>query len=452
MTLVLAMGVATLCLLAYTTVRASLTAEVDRTLLHEAEEFSGAMRGSVDTTSMADAARKYLEDRNGESAGPDPILLVITDRHLISNSTVKLEEAPGDRAAKEPTHSPAGYSNASLNGHDYRVLSAPVTNSDGSRIGLFQAALPSGTPAAIAGSVAAALGAAGIAVVLLGALASVWAASQSLRPLRRMAADAAVVTHALPGKRIAYEGPDDELGSLASSLNEMLGRLERSYDDQRRFIADASHELRTPVAIVRGNVELLQRSPLCEQDVAESLRMIEAESLRMTRLLDELLSLARLERAAQHFQPLEARTLMDEIAARARALGAHSVTVDGPPGLWITGDPDLLEQALLNIVRNSIVHSHDGGRLALECSAVGNRVFLKVTDDGPGIPPDDLDRIFDRFFRAAGPRPNDSGGAGLGLAITSRLIDLHEGRVSAENVEPHGARFTIELPRIVPRA
>jgi signal transduction histidine kinase len=169
----------------------------------------------------------------------------------------------------------------------------------------------------------------------------------------------------------------------------------------------------------------------------------------MTRLLDELLSLARLEGASRHFQPLEARTLLDEIAAGARALGERTVTVVGASELWISGDPDLLKQALLNIARNSIAHTQPGGHLALACSAIGNRVFLSVTDDGPGIPPDDLERIFDRFFRASGPRPGDSGGAGLGLAITSRLVDLHDGTIRAENVEPHGARFTIELPRIV---
>jgi signal transduction histidine kinase len=286
-------------------------------------------------------------------------------------------------------------------------------------------------------------------VILGGAFVSVWAARQSLRPLRQMAADAASVTHASPGRRIAYDGPADELGSLATSLNAMLARLERSYQDQRRFVADASHELRTPVAIVRGNVELLSRGSMCEADATESLNMIEAEALRMTRLLDELLSLARLEGATRHFQPLEARTLLDETAAAARALSERVVTVEGPSELWISGDPDLLKQALLNIVRNSIAHTQPGGHLHLECSAQGNRVFLSVTDDGLGIPPDDLERIFDRFFRTGGPRPEDSGGAGLGLAITSRLIDLHDGEIRAENVQPSGARFTIELPRIV---
>ncbi len=450
MTLVLAFGVATLCFLAYATVRASLTAEVDRTLLHEADEYNVAIEGSGDTTSLAAASRRYLRDHTGASAGPDPILLVLADGRVISNSDLKLEQAAGNAAAKEPTSAPAGFVTATLADRSYRVLSAPIANADGSRIGLFQAALSAQSATEVAASVAGAVGAAGLIVILGGAFASVWAARQSLRPLRQMATDAAGVTHASPGRRIAYDGPADELGSLASSLNAMLARLERSYQDQRRFVADASHELRTPVAIVRGNIELLRRTSLCEEDAAESLRMIEAESLRMTRLLDELLSLARLEGASRHFQPLEARTLMDEIAGRARALeNSTTVTVDGPSGLWVSGDPDLLEQALLNIVRNALVHMEPGGHLALACSAVGNRVFLSVTDDGPGIPPDDLDRIFDRFFRTSGPRPDDSGGAGLGLAITSRLIDLHDGEIHAENAEPTGARFTIELPRIV---
>jgi len=449
MTFVLVFGVVALSLLAYTSIRTNLTSEVDRTLLHEADEYGTAMKSSTDATSLASASRRYLQDRTGSAAGPDPILLVLAGSHIISNSEIKLERAVGNAAAREPTTSPPGFASVDLADGTYRVLSAPIEGADGSRIGLFQAALSASAPVQVATQVAGALAVGGIIVVIAGSFISVWAARQSLRPLRQMAADAASVTHASPGRRIAYDGPADELGSLAVSLNAMLARLERAYQDQRRFVADASHELRTPVAIVRGNIELLRRSTQCEEDANESLKMIEAESLRMSRLLDELLSLARLEDASRHFQPLEARTLMDETAARARALGDRVVTVEGPPDLWILGDPDLLDQALVNIVRNSIAHTDSGGRLALACSAAGNRVFLSVTDDGPGIPPDDLERIFDRFFRAAGPRPADSGGAGLGLAITSRLIDLHDGTISVENVSPHGARFSIELPRIV---
>jgi two-component system OmpR family sensor kinase len=263
-----------------------------------------------------------------------------------------------------------------------------------------------------------------------------------------MAADATAISSASPGKRIAYSGPADELGTLAAALNDMLGRLERAYDEQRKFVADASHELRTPVAIVRGNIELLRAGKLCDADAQESLEMIDSESKRMSRLLDELLSLARLEDGMHAFQPLEVRTMVEEGAARIGMLGDRNVTVDGPSGLWTQGDPDLLGQALLNVLKNAITHTEEGGSIALACDADVTHVHITITDDGPGIPEVDLGRIFDRFYRAQGPRPDDTGGAGLGLAIAQRLVFLHGGLISAENAGGVGARFTITLPRI----
>jgi signal transduction histidine kinase len=178
--------------------------------------------------------------------------------------------------------------------------------------------------------------------------------------------------------------------------------------------------------------------------------MIETEASRMTRLLDELLALARLEGAMHAFQPLEVRTTLVEGAARARKLAERTITVSCSPGAWINGDPDLLDQAIVNILRNAVAHTTDGGNITLSCTATPVSVTLSVTDDGPGIPQDDLNRIFDRFYRAQGPRPGDSGGAGLGLAIAKRLVDLHGGTMAAENVAGGGACFSITLPRIAP--
>ncbi len=115
---------------------------------------------------------------------------------------------------------------------------------------------------------------------------------------------------------------------------------------------------------------------------------------------------------------------------------------------WVSGDPDQLEQALLNVVRNAVAYTDDGGRIAMTCERTEDTVTFAVTDDGPGIPGADLDRIFDRFYRSHGERASTTGGAGLGLPIAKALVELHEGRIRAENVEPHGARFTIELPAI----
>jgi two-component system, OmpR family, sensor kinase len=452
MTSLLAVAIAALCFIAYVTTLRNLTAEVDRSLLHEAQAYAAAMKGSSDSTSLVDASRGYLQGRTVAVAGPDPILLVVTGGRILSNSTIRLENAAGNVAAAEPTSAPAGFASAKIGNTEYRVLSAPVTESNGRRVGLFQAALSTETSQFIAAGVAGSLAAAGLIVVLIGTALSMWAARASLRPLRNMATGAASITHASPGRRIDYNGPPDELGSLAESLNAMLDRLERSYADQRRFVADASHELRTPVAIMRGNIELLRSGKLGQADAEESLEMLDTESQRMTRLLDELLSLARLEGSRHEFQPLDVHTLLEEGAARAKRLGDRVLDVKCSEGLWINGDPDLLDQALVNVLRNAVAHTADGGHITLSCSASPTWVLLSVTDDGPGIPQADLDRIFDRFYRAQGPRPGNSGGAGLGLAIAKRLIDLHAGEMSAVNVEPKGARFTIALPRMAPPA
>lgn len=453
MTSMLALSIAALCLLAYFTTLKSLTAETDRSLLHEAQAYAAAMKGSTDSTSLVAASRRYLQARTGPAAGPDPILLVVTGNHLpLVNSTVRLEDAAGNSAAREPTSAPAGFGDVSLGGTRYRVVSAPIDDATGARIGLFQAALSTQSSAGVAASVVASLGGAGVMVMLLGIVLSFWVARASLRPLQRMAADAAAISHAAPGRRIAYGGPADELGSLADSLNAMLARLERSYADQRRFVADASHELRTPVAIVRGNVDLLRSGLLSQQDAAESLTMIETEAARMSRLLDELLSLARLEGAVREFQPLDVGTMLHEGAARARKLGNRAISVTCAKDMWVNGDPDLLDQALVNVLRNAVAHTTEGGHIVLSCVASSRVALISVTDDGPGIPQSDLDRIFDRFYRAQGPRPGGGGGAGLGLAIAKRLVDLHNGTISVENVSPTGARFTLALPRIEPPA
>jgi signal transduction histidine kinase len=448
MTTLLVVAVVSLCVLAYVITLRNLTTEVDRALAREASAYSAAVRSAPASEALITATRTYLQGRETATSGMSPILLLSFENgRVISNSALRLETAPGNRPLVSPVNSPE-YFDVKLGETTYRTLAVPVTGDKGLRLGTFQVALSADTPKSVATGVAAALGAAGILVLLLGAIVSVWAARGALRPLTRMAADAASISLASPGKRIAYNGPEDELGTLASSLNAMLVRLEIAYDDQRRFVADASHELRTPVAIVRGNIELLRSGRSTERDSEEALAMIENEAIRMSRLLDELLSLARLEGHSRPFQALEVRTLLEEAAARARTLGDRVITLDGPCGIWVEGDPDLLDQALVNIMRNAIAHTHDGGSITIGCTYTARTVRIAITDDGLGIPEADLGRIFDRFYRAQGKRADSGGGAGLGLAIAKRLVEIHSGIISAENAVPNGARFVIELPRI----
>jgi len=449
MTAVMAVAVTALVVVAYAVTARTLTAELDRALQREAAAFSAAVAGAPAGESLTEATRGYLTARTGGEAGLSPILSVMfAGGRTVSNSSIRIEDAvpPG---ALSSTDGPPVTSDLPLGTTTYRALVVPVT-SQGVRAGTFVAALSLDAAHETARRVSYTLAAAGLVAMALGVGLADWASRRALTPLRKMASDAAEVTHAQPGRRLTYDGPPDELGSLANSVNAMLARLENSFDDQRAFVADASHELRTPVAVIRGNVELLRQGVLSDESAEESLEQIENESMRMARLLDELLSLARLESGTMRaFQPLEVSTLVDEVAARARALAPREIVIESGCEAWVEGDPDLLDQALVNIVRNAIAHTGDGGRIALACVVMPDAVRISVTDDGPGIPPEDLARVFDRFYRAPGTqRKEGSGGAGLGLAIARRLVELHGGTISAGNAKPRGARFLVDLPRI----
>jgi signal transduction histidine kinase len=318
------------------------------------------------------------------------------------------------------------------------------------RSGTFLAALALQSTEQTATRIAMTLSAAGLIALAAGLVLSYWATRGALRPLSHMARAAAQITDAHLDQRLDYDGPADELGSLAESLNQMLDRLEVSFGEQRRFIADASHELRTPVAVIRGNVELLMSGAANGPEADESLEMIEAESIRMSRMLDELLELARIEAGAPvRMQPIRIDTLLQEVAARTRRLGSRDIRVDSGCALWVLADPDLLDGALMNVAKNAVGHTAEGGSIVFAGSRTGSVIEVWITDDGPGLSSGDTERVFDRFYRAHGQSRTDTGaGAGLGLAITRHLVELHGGTIRAENVKPRGARFIVTLPAL----
>lgn len=444
---VLAATVAVLVVVAYLVTNETLARSLDRALSQEADAYSAAMSSAPTSEALDNATRTYLLGRTGGSAEIVPILVVrFGNGRILSNSELRIEDAVGNDL---DTVSTAEYRTIGFQGVNYRVLAVPVM-AQGTRAGVFIAVLAIDSLADTAREIAFTLLAAGLIALAVGLLLSYGATRGALAPLSRMAADAASVTEARLNQRIEYGGPADELGSLAESLNQMLDRLHESFENQKRFIADASHELRTPLAIIRGNVELLRAGTGDGASADESLEMIESESIRMTRLLDELLALARLESAEQaSVQPLQVETLLTEASARGRALGTRNVTVEPCAELWVEGHPDMLDQALANLIRNALAHTGQAARITLGCARIGDTVEMWVADDGPGMPEADLDRVFDRFYRAQGSvREQDSSGAGLGLAITKRLVELHGGSVQADNVYPHGARFTVRLPAI----
>jgi signal transduction histidine kinase len=252
--------------------------------------------------------------------------------------------------------------------------------------------------------------------------------------------------------RMASSGPRDEVRALADSFDLMLDRLEDAFARQRAFSSDASHELRTPLTVIRGQLEVLsrQRDPSAA-DVRRVERLVRTEILRMERLVDDLLVLARAdEREFLRPRPVDLEPFAEELLDGARPTADRRFELGPVPAGVLDVDPDRLAQALRNLIRNAIEYTSDGGLVRLTGSASGERVTLAVEDDGPGIPEDQRERVFDRFHRMDSARTRVRGGAGLGLAIARAIAEAHGGTIYALASPEGGARVAIELPGFRP--
>lgn len=443
-TATLLVGVIVVALTAYLAVSNGLEADVDRQLLRESEAFAAAV-ASAEATGLPEAARAYLQSRSRAVGDQRPVLVVrFADGRIISNSDIRLEEAQG---AGLPA---MGFTTVQVDGAAYRVANTPLLDAGGDPVAVFEAGLALEYSRAVASELAGTLALAGLVVIAIGASLSAWVARVTLWPLRDAARTVGEITQSSLGGRIEYAGPDDEVGAMVRSVNSMLGRLEAAFTDQRHFVADASHELRTPLAVVRGNLDLLEHPHMTAEDRKTAVAAMHRELSRMERIVEDLLSLSRIESGASLTrQPLQVATLLEEARGRALSLGDRDVRCEAPDDLWVFGDPDLLDQAIGNVMRNAVAHTAPGGVIALRAVATGASASISVADDGPGIRDADLPRVFDRFWRAHGKRDELGGGSGLGLAITKRLVELHGGSVTAANrPDGSGAVFTITLPRI----
>jgi two-component system sensor histidine kinase MprB len=278
----------------------------------------------------------------------------------------------------------------------------------------------------------------GCGIALAAALAA-GVANAALRPVRRLTAAAENVARTGDlSERVEAQG-DDELGRLATRFNEMLAALERSVGAQRRLVADASHELRTPLTAARTNVELLREGKLPEEEVTHALDEASVELAALTRLVADLVELARGEERKLRLDDVQLDDLVSGIVERAQARAPQVRFVTALSPTQVRADPVLLERAVSNLLDNAIKYSPEGA--PIEVSVRGGEVI--VADHGPGIADEDLPRVFDRFYRAAAARSKP--GAGLGLAIVREAAEAHGGTATAEN-SSSGARFRLVLP------
>jgi two-component system sensor histidine kinase MprB len=326
-----------------------------------------------------------------------------------------------------------GFEEISLGGRRFRLYAAPIAQAGGPAAG--GTVLVASDFTDISRTIhrlGVLIGLSGVAAALLAALGAAVLTRRGLLPLRRLAGAAGEIERtADPSRRLPEASTADEIGQLTGVLNRMLASLEQARAGERRFLADASHELRTPVTSLLGNVEYAAKHG-ADPDVLEELHR---DAARLARLVDDLLALERAEATTYEFVPIDLGTVVREAVkdrVRVRLTRVDEVRVKG--------DADALRRAVENLIDNALVHGPADGEVRVALEANGTRAALTVGDEGRGPDPAERDRLFERFWR--GSNSSNSPGSGLGLSIVAAIVERHGGRVLVE-----GPVFTLDFPR-----
>ncbi len=355
--------------------------------------------------------------------------------------------SPGTADWPTPAALPAAatFETIRANGHRFRLLSAPVGT------GILQVAAPleefdemldqfTWTAALL------------LPVMLLMASAGgYWMSGRALLPMEQITRTAEDISARNLSRRLPTDGPGDELDRLSTTLNRMFARLEEAFLRMSRFTADASHELRTPVAIIRTTAELSLSKPRGVAEYVGALERVQRESERTTGLLDNLMTLARgdSDDGGIELQALDLASLVRETCSEVRVLADASrlrMETALPESCWIAGDSAALRRPLLILLDNAIKYTPAGGRIAVSLVQEHGHATLSVEDTGIGIGPDDLPHIFERFYRASTDRSRSTGGVGLGLSIARWIITRHAGEISVESTPGKGSVFHVRFP------
>ena len=276
-------------------------------------------------------------------------------------------------------------------------------------------------------------------------------ALRALRPVDRMTETTRRISAEHLTGRLDETGAGDELDRLAQTLNAMLGRLDAAFKEMRQFTADASHELQTPLTILKGEMEVALRSPRSPEEYQRILKSALEEIDKIARLVEGLLLLARADAGVLRMdqRPVDLGQLVEEVYGQARILAeARSINLGLGPVEPVSaqGDYTHLRRLLLNLVDNGIKYTPPGGNVTISLQSSGGWASIRVEDTGIGIPKEDQARIFQRFYRSPEARSRAEGGAGLGLCIARSIAEAHGGRIEVESIAGRGSTFTVLLP------
>ncbi|MCZ2849299.1 sensor histidine kinase [Modestobacter sp. VKM Ac-2978] len=409
-----------------------------------------ALVGGIDGAARDRAERIAAAISSGRST--ESLLAVDDDEvvQLLDGDGAVLASSVGPRGGRPLLTTPTGngpevvtQDGLALPGEEdepHRVFTLPVSTPDGQRV-VVQVGLPLDDTEESVEELTSALAIGVPAVVAVLAVLTWLLAGRALRPveaLRRQAAD--IPGHALD-RRLAVPPSGEELARLATTFNALLGRAEGATRRQREFVADAAHEIRSPLASLRTQLEVAALHD--DPSWRAQLPALTEDAQRLSRLVEDLLRLARIDaRAPLARDEVDLDDILLETAARARRHTALDIDTSTVSAARVTGDRDALARVVQNLLDNALRHARTTAAVGLTAT---DRAVLTVTDDGPGIPADQRERVFDRFTRLDDARSRDVGGTGLGLAIVRDVVRQHGGEVSIEDAGP-GARFVVRLP------
>ncbi len=426
--------------LVYGMVSIVLLDQVDTTLSQEAEQIINELSVSNDNQIITGSLTEYQPTENLY------VQVWGNDAHLLyarPASIGKPLDQLGRYAGSNVFHQ------SMVNGLNLRVLSVPMESARGP-VGVLQVGLNLTLINITQRTLASVLILLLVVAMFVAGLAAWIVTGRALAPLTVATEIAAGITRAEDlQRRIPVIGSqDDEIAILIRAFNETLERLEKLFTTQRRFLADVSHELRTPLTVIKGNAALMRRAGEADE---ESLNSIEDEVDRLTRMVGDLLLLAQVESGNLPLEmaPVELDTIILEVFQQMRVLAGERVNLRlvEIDQLQVMGDRDRLKQVFLNLVGNAIQYTQHNGQVTITLRKAGNQAQVIVTDNGPGIPPEDLPHIFERFYRGEKSRKRSKGtGFGLGLSIAYYIIRNHGGNIEVTSQEGHGTTFAVWLP------
>lgn len=448
--LVTTVGVGASFLALYSGTGSRLRAQIDAQLRTQADEwkmFSAHSRLSP-PAALERVATQFIAGQRYHAESLIIAVQVAGGRTVSNDSQLVAVERARERTEHEAVgllDSPTGVATATVaEAGNMRVLSEPI-RSDGRRVGTLRLANPLTPVNQAQSSLRRTFLVVGSLTLVLAVAAGILLAGLIAAPLRRITAVAAAVTAGDMSKRAGTPSARGEVGVLAAAFDHMLERLERAFRRQRDFVSDASHELRTPLAVLRAQVELLDRE-VDEARRHEGTRTLLRRLDELDRLVGDMLTLASAE-AGQLVEPrtVELTGFFEDLRRDLPLFGERDFQLEAVAGT-LEADPDRLTQVLRNLVRNAVTHTEPGDQVRVAARRDDGRLQIAVSDTGPGIPPDQLERIFERFHRVDRARSRDTGGSGLGLAIARAIVEAHGGSIRAESSPGAGATFRLELP------